>query len=146
MYKWLIAVWFALFAPFIIAGISGGPEAPWGHAAFHLGYIAFASAALVFLRGLRSASSSRPVRAVAGGLACAQLLLIAGQIGELFVVVTHGGSRAGQDALLDPAHDIASLGLTAPGLLLSLVGIIVLTIVAIASGRRSAQPLGATTR
>ena len=38
MYKWLIAIWFALFIPFIIAGISGGPEAPWGHAAFHLGY------------------------------------------------------------------------------------------------------------
>ena len=145
MYKWLIAVWFALFAPFIIAAISGGPEAPWGHAAFHVGYIAFASAALVILRRLRSASASRPVRAVAGGLACAQLLLIAGQIGELLVVVTHGGSRAGQDALLDPAHDIASLGLTAPGLLLSLVGIIVLTIVAIASGRRSAQPLDVVT-
>lgn len=139
MYKWLIAVWFALFAPFIIAGISGGPKAPWGHAAFHLGYIVFASAALVFLRGLRSASSSRPVRAIAIGLACAQLLLTTGQIGELIVVASHSGSQAGQDALLDPAHDIASLGLTAPGLLLSLVGIIVLTIVTIASGRRSVQ-------
>ena len=145
MYKWLIAVWFALFAPFIIAGISGGPEAPWGHAVFHLGYIAFASAALVCLKGLRSATSSRPVRTIALGLACAQLLLIAGQIGELIVVASHSGSQAGQDALLDPAHDIASLGLTAPGLLLSLVGIIVLTIVAIASGRRSAQPRAVVT-
>jgi len=145
MYKWLVAVWFALFVPFIIAAISGGPEAPWGHAAFHLGYIAFASAALVFLSRLRSASASRPVRSVAVGLACTQLLLIAGQIGELIVVATHSGPRAGQDALLDPAHDIASLALTGPGLLLSLVGIIVLTIAAIASSRRSAQAPGVLT-
>ena len=55
------------------------------------------------------------------------------------MVATHSGSRAGQDALIDPAHEIAALGLTAPGLLLSLAGIIVLTIVVIASGRRSAQ-------
>lgn len=145
MYKWLIAVWFALFAPFMIAGVSGGPDAPWGHAGFHLGYIAFASVALVCLRGLRSATSSRSVRTIAIGLACAQLLLIAGQIGELMVVASHSGPQAGQDALLDPAHDIASLGLTAPGLLLSLVGIIVLTIAAIVSARRSAQALGAIT-
>ena len=138
MYKWLIAIWFVLFLPFIIAGISGGPKAPWGHAAFHLGYVAFASAALVSLWRLRSATASQPVRAVTVGLACAQLLFVGGQIGELIVVATHSGSRAGQDALLDPAHEIASLALTAPGLLLSLVGIIVLTIVAIASGRRSA--------
>jgi len=139
MYKWLIALWFALFVPFIIAGISGGPKAPWGHAAFHLGYIAFACAALLVLMRFRSATASRPVRAVAVGLACAQLLFIAGQVGEFIVVATYGGSRAGQDALIDPAHEIASLALTAPGLLLSLVGIIVLTVVAIASGRRSAR-------
>ena len=139
MYKWLIAIWFALFLPLIIAAVSGGPKAPWGHAAFHVGYIAFACAALVFLRRLQSARASRPVRAVAVGLACAQLLFIAGQVGELIVVAAHGGSGAGQDALVDPAHEFASLALTAPGLLLSLVGIIVLTIVAIASGRGSAQ-------
>ena len=69
MYKWLIAIWFALFLPFIIAGISGGPKAPWGHGAFHLGYIAFVCAALVLLNRFRSATASRPVRAVAVGLA-----------------------------------------------------------------------------
>lgn len=141
MYYWLTATWFALFVPFIIAGISGGPKAPWGHAVFHLGYIAFAIAALVFLARLRSASASRPVRAVAVALSCAQLLLIAGQIGEFIVVASHSGPHAGRDALLDPAHDIPALALTAPGLLLSLVGIIVLTIVVIVSGRRSARSL-----
>jgi len=139
MYPWLTATWFALFVPFIIAAISGGPEAPWGHAAFHLGYIAFAIAALVCLWRLRSASASRPVRAVSAALACAQLLLIAGNIGELIVVASHSGANAGRDALLDPAHDIPSLALTAPGLLLSLVGIIVLTAVVIVSGRRRAR-------
>jgi hypothetical protein len=143
VYTWLTATWFALFIPFVIAGISGGPEAPWGHAVFHLGYIAFAIAAVVFLRHLRSASASRPVRAVALGLACAQLLLIVGQIGELIVVATHTGMHAGEDALLDPAHEMVALALTAPGLLLSLVGIIPLTIVAVASGRRSARNLSA---
>jgi len=141
MSKWLSATWVALFIPFIIAAISGGPEAPWGHAAFHLGYIAFAIAAVVCLWRLRSASASRPVRTVSVALACAQLLLIAGQIGELIVVATHSGAHAGEDALLDPAHDIPSLALTAPGLLLSLVGIIALTIVAIVAGRRSTSSL-----
>ncbi len=141
MSYWLTATWFALFVPFIIAGISGGPEAPWGHAVFHLGYVAFATAALVFLGRLRSVSASQPVRALAVALACAQLLLIAGQLGELIVVASHSGPHAGDDALLDPAHDIASLALTAPGLLLSLVGIIALTIVVIVSGRRSARSI-----
>ncbi len=141
MSYWLTATWFALFVPFIIAGISGGPEAPWGHAVFHLGYVAFATAALVFLARLRSVSASQPVRALAVALACAQLLLIAGQLGELIVVASHSGPHAGDDALLDPAHDIASLALTAPGLLLSLVGIIALTIVVIVSGRRSARSI-----
>jgi hypothetical protein len=141
MYKWLAATWFAMFVPFIVAGISGGPEAPWGHAAFHVGYIGFAIAAVVFLWRLRSSSASRPVRAVAVALACAQLLLIVGQIGELIVVVAHSGAHAGEDALLDPAHEMAALALTAPGLLLSLVGIIVLTITAVVSGRRSARSL-----
>jgi hypothetical protein len=141
VYKWLTATWFALFIPFIIAGISGGPEGPWVHGAFHLGYIAYAIAAVLFLWRLRSASADPPVRAVAVGLACAQLLLIAGQIGELIVVATHSGPHAGEDALLDPAHEMAALALTAPGLLLSLVGIIVLTIMAVVSGRRSARSL-----
>ena len=96
---------------------------------------------MVFLARLRSASASRPVRAVAVALSCAQLLLITGQIGELMVVASHSGPHAGEDALLDPAHDLASLALTAPGLLLSLAGIIALTIVAIVSGRRSAHGL-----
>ncbi len=141
MLKWLAAIWFALFVPFIIAGISGGPEAPWGHAAFHLGYIAFAIAAVLFLKRLRSVSASRSVCALAVALSCAQLLLIAGQLGELIVVASHSGPHAGEDALRDPAHDLASLALTAPGLLLSLVGIIALTIVAVASNRRDAKPL-----
>jgi hypothetical protein len=143
MSYWLSATWFALLVPLIIAGISGGPEAPWGHAVFHLGYVAFATAALVFLALLRSVSASRPVRVLAVAIACAQLLFIAGQIGELIVVASHSGPNAGADALLDPAHEMVALVLTAPGLVLSLVGIITLTTVAIVSGRRSARSLSA---
>ncbi len=141
MYAGLIPVWFALFVPFLIAAISGGPEAPWGHAAFHLGYVAFAIAAVALLWRLRSASASRPVRAISAALACAQLLLIAGNIGELIVVASHSGANAGRDALLDPSHDIPALALTGPGLLLSLVGIIALTIVVIVSGPRTTSSL-----
>lgn len=143
MSYWLSATWLALVVPLVIAGISGGPEGPWGHAAFHVGYVAFAIAALVFLALLRSASASRPVRVLAVALACAQLIFIAGQIGEFIVVASHSGPNAGADALLDPAHERVALALSAPGLLLSLVGIIALTIVAIVSGRRSARSLSA---
>lgn len=145
MNKWLAASWLAILIPFGIAAVSGGPEAPWGHAVFHLGYIAFAVLAIFMLLAVRRSAQARSVRGIALGVAAAQLLFITGQIGELLVVASHPGPHAGEDALADPTHDIPSLALTAPGLLLSFVGIIALTVVVIrAQRRRALATLGAS--
>lgn len=131
MIKWLVATWLAIIVPFAIAAISGGPEAPWGHIGFHLGYLVFAIAAIVFVVLLRRSSRDRAVRIGATALLVAQALFIVGQIAELLVVAAHFGPHAGEDALSDPAHDAMSLGFTAPGLIVSALTLIALTVIVV---------------
>jgi hypothetical protein len=133
MSRWLVATWLANLAPLVIAGISGGPEGVWGHAVFHVGYIAFILAGLAFLWQLRLASTSRAVRAASVGVAVAQVLFIAGQVGELAVVMNKGG----EGALVDPGHEFVAVALTGPGLILSLVGLLVLTALVVVAQRRA---------
>jgi hypothetical protein len=136
VFKWLTAIWLAIIIPVVVAGVSGGPVAPWGHAAFHMGYIAAALLAVVLIWSFVRSTPKGVTRGLSIALICAQLVLIAGQMGELLVVASHQGPHAGEDALTDPMHDIPALGLSLPGLLLSAGVLIALTIAAIATSRR----------
>ena len=129
MTRWLVATWLAVIVPFGLAAATGGPEGPWGHIGFHLVYIAFAIAAIVFTLLLRRTSSDRPTRVAALVVACTQALFIAGQISELVVVFSQHGPDIGEEAMHDPMHDVASTALTAPGLLLTAVALIGLTVI-----------------
>lgn len=136
MLKWFAASWAAILVPFIVAGASGGPQAPWGHAVFHLGYIACALAAIVFLWRFRHSARGSSTRKLALALMAAQALFVVGQVAELLVVSSHPGPHQGDAALADPAHDAVSLGFTAPGLLLSALLLICLSVVFIVERRQ----------
>ena len=129
MTRWLVATWLAVIVPFGLAAATGGPEGPWGHIGFHIVYIAFAIAAIVFTLLLRRTSSDRLTRVAALVVACTQALVIAGQVGELVVVFSQHGPDIGEEAMHDPMHDVASTALTAPGLLLTAVALIALTVI-----------------
>jgi len=104
--------------------------------------ILFAIAAIVALLRLRPVTVSRTVRGVSLALVLAQAAAIAGQVGEEIAVLQHGGLSAGKDVFEDPLH-MTSAWVTIPGLLLSQILLIVLTIAALlamrAEGRRSAS-------
>jgi hypothetical protein len=137
MTRWLVAAWLAVLVPFGLAAATGGPEAPWGHIGFHLAYITCAVAAIVFALLLRHTSRSRATRIAALVLAAAQALFILGQAAELLVVFREPGPNIGEQALHDPTHDLVSLTITAPGLLLTAVALIGLTVIFSRATKRS---------
>jgi hypothetical protein len=139
LFKWLAAIWLAFIIPFVVAAVSGGPSAPWGHATFHMGYIAATLLMVVLTWSLVRSTPNRVTRGLSIALICTLLVFLAGQVGELLVVASHHGPRAGEDALTDPMHDIPALALTAPGLLLSAGVLIALTVTAIVTSRRLRQ-------
>ncbi|MBO1738905.1 hypothetical protein [Leifsonia sp. TF02-11] len=137
MTRWLVATWLAVLVPFGLAAATGGPEGPFGHIGFHLAYVTFAVAAIVFVLLLRRTSRSRATRIAALVVAGAQTLFIVGQAAELVVVFGEPGPDIGEQALHDPAHDLASVTLTAPGLLLTAAALIALTVIFSRTSKRS---------
>jgi len=133
----LTGIWLTLIVPFSLAAATGGPEGPGGHAGFHLVYICTTVLAIALIWAFRRWSTSKAVRLLAVALMCAQALFLFGQIGELVIVIGHEGPHAGEDALLDPPHDIAALAGTAPGLLLS--GVLIVALAAIVAARRATR-------
>ncbi|MBS1673404.1 MAG: hypothetical protein JSS74_05500 [Actinobacteria bacterium] len=144
MTRWLVATWLAVLVPFGLAAATGGPEAPWGHVGFHLAYITCAVAAIVFALLLRHTSRSRATRIAALVVAAAQGLFILGQAAELAVVFNEPGPDIGEQALHDPTHDLVSTLLTAPGLLLTVIALITLTVVFSHTSRRAGSDLAST--
>ena len=148
MSKWLAAIWLANIIPLIMAGASGGPRVPWadpalplpGHAIFHVGYIVASLLGIALIRSFVRSTPNVVARRLSIALIAAQLLFIAGQMGELIVVLSHQGPRAGVDALADPLHDIPAMGGTGPGFFLTALVLIALTIYAIAMSHRAAPP------
>lgn len=138
MKKALAGIWAAIVVPFAIAGISGGPGAPWGHVAFHIGYISAAGLAVVLLFRLRRSTHIKAVRLLSLLLAGAQALFITGQLGELLVIGLQHGPHPGHEALQDARHDVASLALTAPGLLGTAILLAALTWTVVATRRAEA--------
>lgn len=130
MGRWLVIFWALIAFPFWFSAATGGPDGLHLHAVFHPVYIAFAIGAIVALFRLRSTTVHRAVRRLSLALVIAQAAAIAGQVGEEIAVLQHGGLSAGKDVFEDPLHSV-SASLTIPGLLLSQILLIVLTIAAV---------------
>lgn len=127
-------LWALIAFPFWLSAATGGPDGLHLHAVFHPVYIMFAIGAILALQSLRSATGSRGMRRVALALIVAQAAAIVGQIGEEIAVLQHGGLSAGRDVFEDPLH-LVSASLTIPGLLLSQILLIVLTVAAVLAMR-----------
>jgi hypothetical protein len=140
----LIALWALIAGPFWFSAATGGPDGLHLHALFHIVYVLFAIGAILVLLRVRSATDSRVVRGVATALVVAQAAAIAGQVGEEIAVFQHGGFSAGRDVFEAPLH-LVSASLTIPGLLLSQVLLIVITIAGVMA-MRSEHRVGAAPR
>lgn len=124
----LAVLWALIVFPFVLAGVTV-PTGLLPHAVFHPVYIAFAIGAILALRRLRSTTGARVVRRFALALVVAQAAVIAGMVGEEIAVFQHGGFSAGfSEMFQEPLHLLSASVLTLPGLLASLILIIVLTI------------------
>lgn len=137
MKRLMIGVWAALLVPFGIAGISGGPTAPWGHVVFHLGYITAAGIAVFLLLRLRRNATQKMVRLLGLLTAGAQLLFIVGQLGELLIIALQHGAHPGTEALDDARHELAAMALTFPGLFGSALLLLALTAAVVVASRRA---------
>jgi hypothetical protein len=140
----LVVLWALIALPFWVTAMTGGPDGLLPHAVFHPVYFMFLIGAILVLLRLRSATGSRVVRGVAIALIVAQAAAISGTVGEEIAVLQHGGLSAGREVFEEPLH-MLSAWLTLPGVLLSQILLILLTIAAVLA-MRSAQRLAASPR
>jgi hypothetical protein len=141
----LVVLWALIALPFWVTVATGGPDGLLPHAVFHPVYvIVFVIGAILVLRRLRSATRSRVARGVSLALIVVQAAVIVGSVGEEIAVLQHGGLSAGREVFEEPLHTL-SARLTLPGVLLSQILLIVLTIAAVLA-MRTAQRLAASPR
>ncbi len=144
MARMLFALWALIAGPFWFSAATGGPDGLHLHALFHIVYVLFAIGAILILLRVRPATDSGLVRGVATGLVVAQAAAIVGQVGEEIAVFQHGGFSAGREVFEAPLH-LVSASLTIPGLLLSQILLIVITIAGVMA-MRAEQGVGAAPR
>jgi len=138
----LVVLWALIPLPFWVTVTTGGPDGLLRHAVFHPVYVMLLIGAILLLLRLRSATDSRVVRRFALAVVVAQAAAIAGMVGEEIAVFQHGGLSAGGEVLREPIH-MLSASLTIPGLLLSQILLIVLTIASVVA-MRAEQRLAAS--
>jgi hypothetical protein len=131
----LVALWALIALPFWLSAATGGPAGLMPHALFHPVYILFAVGAIFALLGLRSVTSSGPVRWLAVTLVVSQAAAILGQIGEEMVVLQHGGLSASKAVFEEPLHEMSAYLTILPGLLASQILLIAITIAALLAMR-----------
>jgi phosphatidylserine synthase len=115
-------------------------EADWAHMAFHLIGIPLCLAGILLLSKVRAGSASRTVRVMTWiSTVCFAGWLI-GHLGELLVVIGHGGMHAPEEVFENPAH-VAFANLAVPSWMATVLSLIVLLvtmgIVALRSRSRS---------
>lgn len=134
MDRTLVVLWALIFVPFVVTGATGGPDGLLPHAVFHPVYILLLVAAIFVLVSLRSKARSRTRRALTTALIVAQAVAIVGMVGEEIAVLQHGGLSAGKEIFEEPTH-LWPASLTVPGLLVSELLLIAITIAAIRAWR-----------
>ncbi len=79
-------------------------EASWGHLAFHLLGIVVCATGVVLLARIRRVCGSRGLRVLTWIATATFIGWLLGHIGELSVVLAHGGAHADHDVFENPAH------------------------------------------
>ena len=130
----LVALWALIPLPFWVTIATGGPDGLLPHAVFHPVYVMLLIGAILLLLRLRAAADSRVVRGFALAVVVAQAAAIAGMVGEEIAVLQHGGLSAGREVFREPLH-MSSASVTIPGLLLSQILLIALTIASVVATR-----------
>ena len=139
-------LWVLIALPFGLSAATGGPDGHLGgpgatvgrllpHAVFHPVYVLLLIGAILVLLRLRSATSSGVVRGVAVALVVAQVVAIAGMVGEEIAVLRHGGLSAGKELFDLPQHYLFADALTFPGLFAGPVLLVAITIAAVLATR-----------
>ena len=138
----LVLLWALIPLPFWVTVTTGGPGGLLRHAVFHPVYVMLLIGAILLLLRLRSAADTRVVRGFALAVVFAQGAAIAGMVGEEIAVLQHGGLSASREVFRDPLH-MVSAAVTIPGLLLSQILLIVVTIASVVA-MRAEQRLAAS--
>lgn len=113
----------SLVLPFIFLPM----EASWGHMTFHLIGIPLCLASILVLSRIRHESASRTVRAMTWVVTAALVGWLIGHLGELLVVIGHGGMHAHEEVFDNPAHS-AFAAIAVPSWLLTVISSVVLLI------------------
>lgn len=132
MARKMIPVWALVALPFAVGSVlivTGASDAFWPHAVFHAVYPIVAASAIVVLLRLRSWSSSKVMRGLVIALIIAQAAVMLGHLGEEIAVLVHGPTAAPGSLFKAPDHMMAA-HVTVPGLVISQLLLIALTITA----------------
>ena len=132
-FRFIGLAWLAIFVPFVITVIVGGPASGRliSHGSYHIIYIAVIVAAIVVLWKWRALSSSITVSRLVIGLLVLQGLAAVGHVGEW--VSTFGDASYLDGATVvkgDESLHSAFANVSVPALVLSIIGLIALTVVA----------------
>ncbi|MBK7821743.1 MAG: hypothetical protein IPJ61_11895 [Tessaracoccus sp.] len=113
-------------------------EASWGHLVFHLLGIATCVLAVLLLRDVRRLSQGKAVPVLTWVTTVFFAAWLVGHIGELFVVLTHGGAHADHDVFDHPTH-VFFASIAVPGWMASVVTTLILLIAVVVSVVRRAR-------
>jgi hypothetical protein len=132
MARRVVVVWAFVALPFAVGSVliaSGATDAFLPHAVFHAVYPIVAAGAIVVLLRFRSWSASNVMRGLVIALIIAQAAVILGHLGEEIAVLRHGAMAAPGSLFTAPDHSMAA-NVTVPGLLISQLLLIAVTITA----------------
>ncbi len=121
---WLAALLLTSLAlPFIFLPM----EAHWAHMVFHLIGIPLCLAGVVLLARIRHSSASRTIRVMTWITTAFFIGWLIGHLGELMVVLGHGGAHADDEVFDNPVHR-SFAALAVPSWMLAVVGSIMLLV------------------
>jgi hypothetical protein len=127
-----VGVWALVALPFLVGSVliaTGATDAFLPHAVFHPVHPIVAAAAIIVLLRFRSGSASNVMRGLVIALIIAQAAVILGHLGEEIAVLRHGAMAAPGSLFTAPDHNTAA-NVTVPGLVISQVLLIAVTITA----------------
>lgn len=125
-------IWALVALPFAVGSVlvaSGATDTFLPHAVFHAVYPIIAAGAIVVLLRFRSWLTSNVMRGLVIALIIAQAAVVLGHLGEEIAVLRHGGMAAPGSLFTAPDH-MMTAKVTVPGLLISQLLLIAVTITA----------------
>lgn len=102
-------------------------QASWGHMTFHLIGIPLCLVSILLLSRVRDGSTSKTVRVMTWIVTVCFSGWLIGHLGELLVVIGHGGMHAHEEVFDNPAH-VAFANLSVPSWMAAVLSLIVLLV------------------